>query len=590
MKKHINIFRVVAYAVIGLAFAFDSVFAQDTIYNESVIINVGFNPIVNDANKVVETPSIFDTSYSHIDLTFEKIDKGYQIRLKFDTIKPAQVKGEPVAKLYNFHLKGGLGIGTSKVLGTGFVPYVQASYSSLRDRHLLYGVDVYSNSMIGSEKDFGYSGYTNNDINLWGKKIFNSYVASANVFYSYNRHYFYGSQDYKELDIKKKDYRAAYHNVGFDLSYNKIERDNSFQHKADFSLNYTTSKLKSKELDLHLLLDAYKKVKFFGQTEQTLGLTFDYKHAFRKYKGDWDGLTAPLTYTAVEQLYLNAELNDISRFSSSRALFNISPYFIFDYKKFHFFASLAIIPKINGYNDFQMLPTATISFEVIPNILSLYGGLKSEVKLPTLYQITKENPFVAPYIRLQDESDANLFVKAFLTISPNAQLSLEGGMTDMRNHHFYYNLPIDSANVLNTMNVEYANAQRYYATLETHFNISTAFDLSLDATIQKVDRKDDITAYYTPAFFASMKARYKYEDKLFITLSPTFKTKQKARFILEEKELKPMIDINLDATYQYNNNWSFFVDLQNLAFQKYELYYNYPTYNFIFLLGATYKF
>ena len=569
----------------------DATAQKDTVYNESVIVNVGFNPIVTDANKITENPSIFDTSFSQINLTFDKIDKGYQTHLDFDTIKAAQVKGEPVAKLYNFNVKGGLGMALSKKIGNGFTPLIQASYSSLRDRHLLYGADIYSRSVIGQQKDYGYAGYSNNDVNVWGKRIFDNEILSGRAYYNYNRHYFYGDTLYPINDIKKKDYRSAWHNAGIDLAYKRGLRENSFHFNSLISVNYTTSKLKSRELDLHAMLDGYKTVHFFGNTEQTLGMTFDYRHAFRKYKGNFSAYdtVVPIGTDAVSDWCYN-EWDNMDKFSQGRALFNFSPYFLFDYKKIHIFTSLAFIPKINGYNNFQILPTATLSFELIQNILSLYGGFKSEAKLPVLYEITKENPFITPSVKLQDEANENLFVKLITTISPNAQLSLEGGMTEMKNYHFFYNLPVTDRNIYNLMNIEYANAKRYYATLETHFSISNAFNLNLNATYQNVKRNDDVTAWYCPKFYASMKATYKYEDKLFVTLTPTFKTKQKARYILTEYELKPMVDVNLEAAYQYNENWSFFIDLENLAFQKYQRYYEYPVYSFIGMLGASYRF
>ncbi|MBO6117968.1 MAG: hypothetical protein J6P44_05420 [Bacteroidales bacterium] len=578
---------------------------KDSVYNESVIVNVGFNPIVTDANKITENPSIFDTSFSQINLTFEKIDKGYETHLAFDTIKAAQVKGEPVARLYNFNIKGGLGMALSKKLGNGFTPLIQASYSSLRDRHLIYGADVYSRSVIGQQKDYGYAGYSNNDVNLWGKRIFDNEILAGRAFYNYNRHYYYGSEGYGSgnlpsifmpgvtsiEDIKKKDYRAAYHNLGMDLAYKRGLRENSFHFNTLASVNYTTSKLKSRELDLHAMIDGSKEVHLFGNTEQTLGMTFDYRHAFRKYKGNWGKSDIPeMLLTDPAWIYLQNEWENMDEFSQGRALFNFSPYFIFDYRKFHFFASLAFIPKINGYNDFQILPTATISFELMQNILSFYGGFKSEAKLPTLYEMTKENPFLAASVRLQDEANENLFAKLIATISPNAQVSLEGGITEMRNHHFFYNLPVWAAPVFNTVNIDYANAKRYYATLETHFNIANSFNLNLNTTFQSVKRNDDVTAWYSPKFTASVKATYKYDDKLFVTLTPTFKSKQKARYILTEYDLKAMVDVNLEASYQYNDNWAFFIDLENLAFQKYQRYYDYPVYSFIGMLGASYKF
>ena len=567
-------------------------FAQkDTVYNESVIVNVGFNPIVTDANKITENPTIFDTSFSQINLTFEKMDKGYQTRLAFDTIKAAQVKGEPVKRLYNFNIKGGLGMALSKKIGNGFTPLIQASYSSLRDRRLVYGADVYSRSVIGQQKDYGYAGYSNNDINLWGKRIFDNEILAGRTYYNYNRHYFYGDTLYPLNDIKKKNYRAGWHNVGLDLAYKRGLKENSFHFSSLVSLNYTTSKLKSRELDLHALLDAYKQVHFFGNTTQTLGMTFDYRHAFRKYKGNFSKYTPYDILTANDTTnWFEYEWDNMSKFSKGRAIFNFAPYFIFDYKKFHFFASLAFIPKINGYNSFQILPTATISFEAIQNIVSIYAGFKSEEKLPTLYELTKENPFITPSVKLQDEANENLFAKIITKLSPNAQISLEGGMTEMKNHHFFYNLPIYEREIYNLMQIDYANAKRYYATLETHFNISNAFEMNLNATFQNVKRNDDITAWYCPKFYASMKATYKYDDKLFVTLTPTFKTKQKAKYILDEYELKAMVDVNLETSYQYNENWAFFLDLENLAFQKYQRYYEYPVYSFIGLIGAKYRF
>jgi len=600
IKDIVFVIGVVSFGIITLLFP-NSLFAtvqqqKDTVYNENVIVNVGFNPIVTDANKIIENPTILDTSFSQIDLTFEKIDKGYKTQLDFDTIKAAQVKGEPVARLYNFNIKGGLGMAFSKKLGNGFTPLIQASYSSLRDRHLVYGADVYFRDIIGKTNDYGYAGYSNGDINLWGKKIMDNYVFTSRAYYNYDRHYYYGISSYTTFDTilqkaQKKDYRLTYHNIGLDLAYNKLHRDNSLQTNSYFTINYTTSKLKSRELDLHLLLDFSKGIHLFGNTEQTLGLTFDYRHAFRKYKGNWsdtimDISISPLFIDNVPMLIADGT----DKYSQGRAIFNFSPYFIFDYNKFHFFTSLAFVPKINGYNNFQILPTATISFEVIPSILSLYGGFKSEVALPTLYEVMKDNPFLSASIKLQDEARENLFVKFITTLSPSAQISLEGGITEMKNHRFYYNTLVYNTPICNTMLIDYANAKRYYATFETHFNISTSFALNLQATYQHITRSDDLTPWYSPKFYTTLNATYKYEDKLFVTLAPTFKTKQKAMYLNTEYDLKPTLNINMDITYNYTNNWSFFLNVDNLAFQQYQYYYQYPAYSFIAIIGAKYRF
>lgn len=585
--------------LLSLTTTINAIAQQKEEYNENVIINVGFNPIVTDANKINENPTIFDTSFSQINLSFEKIDKGYKTHLRFDTIKAATVKGEPTVKLYNLNLKAGLGFATSKHLSQGFVPLVQASYTSLRDRHLLWGADVFVRSIITKTKDYGHAGYSDNELNLWGKKIFDSYSATARVYASYDRHYYYGNGQFDSTfmpittmqDRNKSNYLNSYTNLGFDLAYTKLKRDNSLQHNSFFSFNYTNGKQGAKEIDLHFVLDASKEMNFFGNTSQTIGLTFDYKHSFFKFEQKFitqdTTFTYPTLYTTMPLAY---GLYDTTKYSQGRAIFNFAPYFVFDWNRFNFFASLSIIPKINGYNDFQILPTITISTELVQNILSIYAGLKSHDELMTLYNMHKINPFLAPNSHLEESSTNNLFAKLILNITTNVQATLEAGITQMNNYAFFYNFFLPEMEINNAMGINYADAKRYYITLQTHYNPSKIFNINFEATYQKVTRDDDFLATYQPKFIANLNATYAYKDLLCITLKPTLKTKQKAWFLEQEKEIKATFDLNLNATYNYNAAWSFFLDLENLAFQDYQTYYDYPVYSFIGTIGAKYRF
>ena len=555
-------------------------------YNENVTINVSFDPMVTDANKINQNPSIFDTSFTNVDMSFERLLRKYDTNLSFDTIKAAQVKGEPVAQLYKLHLKGGLGWAYGgKELSNGFVPLLQASYTSLRDRKLLYGVDVYSRSALAGAKEFGHNSFSNSDINLWGKRIFNSYALTSQIFYNYSRNYWYGSRELSMDEYDKKDYRIAWNNIGFNLGYNKLERDESFQHKAFFEFDYSSTKQNRRELDLHFTLDAYKNLNLISKaSNQILGLSFDYKHAFS-------------SLTHLDSTY-------------NRALFNIAPYLIFDYNKFHFFASLAIIPGINTYQSLQILPTATISFELIQQLLSFYGGIKSESKMPMLKELTRHNPYLSPSAEIFDESYTNIFAKAFLAISPKFSVSLEGGYTSLRNTLFYQSTycrtAIDSTfantcaqNPYNQFQTLYTNGNKLYATLETSFTIANSFRAEISATYQNITREDDFQAWYCPNFMAKAKMSYTW-DKLNIMLSPAFYSRMSAAYFKEdtnnqtytikEVKLRPIIDLNLSASYNYTDQWSFFLNLENLAFQQYRLLYNYPVYEFTVIAGVGYKF
>lgn len=532
---------------------------EDT-YNENVTINVAFDPMINDANKINRNLSIFDTSFTQLNFSFEHISSAYNTTLTFDTIKAASVKGEPQSKLYHINLKGGLGLALGKDLKIGFLPLLQASYTSLRDRSLMYGVDVYSKSSLSGEKKYGYSGYSNESINLYGKKIFKYYVASSQLYYNYSRNYYYGDEYYPLWSIDKKDYRISWHNVGGNLAYSTLNRDNIWQHSGKIDFNYTGNNHSNGEFFINALFDINKNLELFSKAyNQRVGMSFDYKQSFYK---------------------------------DTRLLMNFAPYFIFDWDKFHFFASLGMVPGVNTYKSFQLLPTATISFEIIQQILSLYGGLKSESTLPTLNSLSKENPFVQPIPNLEDGRHNTFFAKGFLNITPKSQLSLETGYKVMTNQYFYKNSTIINKNIFNVHRVVYDNANQYYLTLETYFNISNNFSFNLNATLQRTNRDDsDFEAWYHPGFTLSSKINYIHTNKLYLTLTPTFYSKSKAyvESLRKEVDIKSMFDISLSVRYEYDEKWSFFADLNNLAFQQYYLYYNYPSQTFNFLLGCIYR-
>lgn len=569
--------KTIVFISASLFMFFNTKAQNKETYNEDVIVNVDFSPIVNDAMKLTQNPSIFDTNFSPIKLSFNRLDKGYHTTLKFDTIKPATVKGEPLATLYKTHLKAGL--------GTYFTPIFEASYSSLRNKSLLYGVDVSSHSSFGQIKDYGNSKFSNEDVNLFAKKIFNSYSLTSRAFYNFDRHYFYGDKRYDSLNIDKKDYRATYHNVGLELSYTKLERDSSFMHNAYFKLNNTSSPMGNHELDLKFLLDMNKTWNLFsGISNQTLGLTFDYQEAF----GHFSPKFSIITVDTNNHIVVNSLLNSWYKFTNTRALFNFSPYMIFDMNKFHFFASLGLVPKHNGYNKFQILPTATISFEIIPQILNFYGGMKSQAILPTLNDIKNENPYIAQSVLLEDETNENLFAKIFLNVLPTCQLSLEAGFSSLRNHHFFYQT--QAGNELNVCGIVYDNAKRYYATFEGSYSYENAFKITANATYQKVKTDSLNNPYYTPSFYCSLKAEYNYDEKLSFSLTPTFKSRMKYSYFGKEGNLDPIFNINLGATYKYTEQLHFFIDLENLAFQRQYEYYNYPSQKLLAIIGATYCF
>ena len=56
------------------------------------------------------------------------------------------------------------------------------------------------------------------------------------------------------------------------------------------------------------------------------------------------------------------------------------------------------------------------------------------------------------------------------------------------------------------------------------------------------------------------------------------------------KELKPIVDIQLGCDYNFNEDLSFYAEVKNLIHNKYQIYYNYPSYGFQAFVGFKYRF
>jgi outer membrane cobalamin receptor len=56
------------------------------------------------------------------------------------------------------------------------------------------------------------------------------------------------------------------------------------------------------------------------------------------------------------------------------------------------------------------------------------------------------------------------------------------------------------------------------------------------------------------------------------------------------KELKPFADIQLGCDYNFNEDITFYAEIKNLAHNKYQMYYDYPSYGFQMFLGFKYRF
>lgn len=543
--------------------------------NESVIISTQFDPVVNEAMKISDNPSIFDTSFAIPDLKYEIMNNVFSTKYNVEEIKAAKVKGEPISMLYNGNIKAGM--------GTYLTPYFEGLYSETRNKSLLYAIHARHYSSHWSIKDYAKNHFADNDINIYGKKIWNKFFVDAKAYYNNSINYYYGFNN-DSIKLDNSDFRTSWHNVGFKANYESLFRnEDALNHKLSFGIEDLFGKWGSNELTVKLDAEASKRFELFDKDKQLLGLELSYLHSLSNF--DVSILNAA-PYFSKDVIPLLFFTNPTQTYNTG--LVSIRPYFDFKVNKFQLHTAVDFVTEFGQEKDFYIYPTAIIYFPLMPKKIYFEGGLTGNLERISLNTIRIDNPYISPFLSIKTTSNYKLFAKLSSTFSNKLGINLEAGLQNFSNLHFYELEPFAEYN--NMFNIVYDDAVRYYLKAHLEYNIIKVFSLNLDAEFQsyKMDLLD--FAYYKPTFTTSLSLQYIVANKLIFDLIPQFKSGMKAMYLGEEKKLDPIIDINLSINYKYSDQLSLFVKLNNLAFQRYQEYYNFPSQKFMGMIGASFSF
>ncbi len=563
MRKHIT----TLFLIFGIGFTAYSQENKENVYNEDVIVRTIFDPVVNEAYKINDKPQTFNTKFEIPSFQYEKSTKQFPTTMVFEQIKPAKVKGEPLSKLYNSHIKAGI--------GTYFTSLLDLSYTQTRSKNFIYSTHYRHNSSLGQIKDYGNSTFANNDLDLYAKKIWDKFFIDAGLTYNHQRQYFYGFIDSTNID--KSTYIAPYHNIGGFIKYNSIYRSKTALHNsANLAINHTFNKWGRKETRINASLDIHKNFIFLDNDEQNIGFQLNYNQSLGKY-------------TPKDLILFHNEGFNPEAFDNKIGDVSIKPYANLNIKTIDLNLALDLIPTFGDASEFTFLPTATIELPTLANILKIKAGVTSQYNTPTLNSLRIENPYISPLVKLESNSQMNIFAKLYLITKSNILLSLQGGYKIGNNDYFY--TPEQNATLNNMFNITYSNTKTIYLEFNTAYQIDKTLDLSLNLLYQNVKTTEIENPWYTPAFKANLLLRYNANDKFNISFVPSFQSKVKCLNPLGEiEELKSKIDINLWANYNYNPKLTFFIELNNIAYQRYYNYYNYPSQRIVLMGGAKYSF
>jgi hypothetical protein len=578
--KYYKVTLVLLFAFVGCCF---DMAAQDTnkTYNETVIVTSTFNPIVSEARKIDDKARTMDMMIDKDTFSLNPVDMPFHPVMPLETIKAAKVKGEPIEMLFNTHISAGI--------GTYLTPYLDVSHSQTRSRSFIYSIHArHYSSLDGTMDDVAHSTFADNNIEAFAKKIWNDFYISGNIYYDYNRYYYYGFNEKSlNLDIDKAKYRSAYNHVGFGLNYGSLYNNpDNLHNSAHFNMDYTNHINGISETDINFLANLHKNFRFWKGNPQIIGLDLAYKH--RLFTNEFE-LTpyfidvSLIPYTLFYDIYGNTDNGRLT----------IKPYFDFSIpqiKDLSLHAAVKFEPVFASEGGkFNVLPEIFAYYPLISKYLHLKAGINGDIRSKTLNEVRLENPYVSPSVLLLNERNINLFIQAFSKPLPSLTMQLDLALNFFSDKGFY---DLDWQADLNNMFIlDYDDGKQYSAKFQLNYNIDKRLNVIFNMQLQGFSLESLPAAYYQPVFSTALAVEYIVAKKLRLQFTPSFFTSSKARNHLNEiVSLSPRIDLNLAAQYDYNKQLSFFINLNNLAFQRQYRYINYPSQRFMGMIGAKIAF
>ena len=559
---------------------------DDGAYYESVVVKGSYTPVIEQADKINFPAQITDT-LSRIDHAFQYSITPTRLRARYEPtrIRAARVIGEPTTKLYNNYLRLGM--------GNYWSPLADLYWCSTRDTKKTYGVRVNHFSSwdkLAKMPEYGPVQQGNTGVTLFGKYIIGDVLQlSSDASYEHDHNLYYGFTDsalqtvlgQTRDDISLSDYRASYNVATWNVGIKNMELDaNKLGYAANVHLSDLWSVWGQNELNLNLSGDIHYGFPILTDYKGIAYLHIDWEH----YRNDTPGNNA--TLLGYNPALLRPE------YTNNCNIVRVNPYVDFLFKGLNIHAGF-----LYGWNDSdrvgdphnRVYPDVTVSKKLMKDNLVLSLAATGGLEANSLNSMRQVNPYIDPDINGGVvTSHYDIIGHARWTLSrkleANAEVSYSLRTNDitfmLSPRYALNNVYMDVYTDLNRLTVggdiTFVNDEMITLRAGGHY-----YHYDYPSSVQTQNYKN----YYRPDWDALVSAKVNYHNKWFFYLEGQLLGQMEA----DGGQTLPMrYGVNAEVEYRHNRALSFFLKMDNLAFQRYWYWVNYPSQRGLFLLGLTY--
>jgi len=548
---------------ISLLCIVNGVVAQTTLTEDTFRIVKAYKPILIDANKIENNPSIDDSWKPETKVKYSFMNKQIPVSFETEPIKAARIKGEPLVKLYNGYVKAGV--------GNALVPLGEVYYNNLRSKEYSIGVHATYLNLRELNKIEG-SDMQNLQAEVFGKRFWKANTLSSKLAFNQRSFNYYGFYDLPRIELTTKADENAidqkYTRLGAEVTLESTKQD-SFNLRHKVSMQYAMQSNISNAME--------NNFKIVGQLSQ--------------FKN--------------QELYLVDALIDYNKYDpqDGNTIIAVKPQISTIGERFRVKAGLGIYVNAGNEANFHFYPLAEIKYNVIEDVLIPYAGVKGEIRRNNYLSLTTENPFVDENILLANSNEKlNIYAGFRGTLSNDVSFNASAAFVETEGAYFF----VQKTDVLRDLTpeyfVSYDNLNELRIRGELVYRLGDKLQVNALGEYFNFDTENEEQAWHRPELKITTGARYDLQEKLIMKAEIFYWGKQYASNVSFAQngattehqtmavKLDPIVDVNLGFEYRYTKRLSAFVDFNNIAGINYERYQNYLTQGFNVWGGLTYAF
>ena len=542
---------------------------QQEEYNEEVTIIAPYQPSISDARKIEMYPSVKVETPEKRKVTYNIQPQKINVTFSPEQLEAVRLKQPSEESINANFIKAGF--------GNYKTPYAELfSTTGHSETHRL-GFHVKHLSHAGDIKDYATPKNSHNMAEIFGEKYYKKSSLYGKVLYNRDMIHRYGFQPelpiYQSLSYEDDDLRRTYSSLSANLRFENLDKD-------------------EEEFDYHIDLDAYR----WWDNHESLENAIDFEMFGNKPVEWFEAINYQSFGIKGNFRFLNTG-DSIEAINSTHI--SLKPFMQF--RDGYYFIkggiNLSTVMTDNKDTEFTIFPDIQARIHVVPEYLTLFGGLSGGKEAHALKKITNENPFLISDIISQTNRENYLTTKmdAYGGIKGNIAKGFDFRLKASYREQSDYPLYVTdfNKNFDNQFDIIYDDIT--VTEFSGGFNIKGGdiFKLDLSGHYFTYATQNAQEPWHLPELKFRGRAEYELPDAfpLTLSLSSTILTGRQARGNNNTiVELEDIIDVSAGAEYEYNESLTAFLKVNNITAQNQYRWYDYPTYGLNFLIGAGYSF